>query len=58
MEYECKTITQWVKDPRCPLKKATLFKAIQNGNLVATMPKGCKMWLVRWLDLESYMNGK
>jgi len=57
MEYECKTITQWVKDPRCPLKKLQLWKAIQAKRLPASRPIGSRSWLVKWSDLEDYLTG-
>lgn len=55
---DIKTLSQWAKDPRCPIKRMTLFNAIQSGYLNASMPKGCKMWLVSWSDLETYLQGK
>lgn len=57
MEDECKTITQWTKDPRCPIHKMKLFNAIKQGDLVAHMPPNCKMWLVTWSNLKKYLQG-
>jgi hypothetical protein len=53
-----KTISQWAEDPKIPLSKTLLWKAIQEGNLKASRPIGAKMWLIKWSDLESYLSGQ
>jgi hypothetical protein len=54
---EMKTLSQWIKDPRVPLKKFALWTAIKDGRLKASRPLGAKMWLVKWSDLSSFLGG-
>jgi len=58
LDDELKTITDWTKDRRCPVKKQTLWKSIQAGYLKAKKPLGSRVWLVSWSDLRSYLNGE
>ncbi len=54
---ETKTLSQWIKDPRVPLKKFFLWSAIKSGRLKATRPIGGKRWLVKWSDLSAFLGG-
>ena len=54
---ETKTLSQWIKDPRVPLKKLVLWNAINDGRLKASRPLGAKMWLVKWSDLSAFLGG-
>jgi hypothetical protein len=54
---EIKTLSEWIGDKRCPIKKQVLYKAIKNKHLRAKKPVGSSIWLISWFDLNNYLNG-
>lgn len=53
---EFKTLTQWANDPRCPLSKISLWRAVDSGHLKACRPTG-SYWMVSYDDLISFLGG-
>jgi len=57
-DNEYKTITEWVLDPICTLKKQALFNAITTGRLRASRPVGGRTWRIYKTDLLDFLKGE
>lgn len=54
---ETKSLSEWIKDPRVPLKKITLWRAIKSGELKAFRPANGRKWLISEADIMAFLGG-